>query len=347
MAFTTANMGLVAWDLGTDPYDHSQLANNFVALDLHDHSPGKGKQIGASGIADGSIGASELQDGSVTTDKLANQAVTQAKLADNSVGSAQIIDGSVSGAEILNGSITNAKLDPSINPLGTIKMWYRVSPSVPVPTNWEVCDGRAWNTVTNTLGPGGTNWTTGNMPDFRNRFPLGAALSGTGSGATQPPDIGQVGGAMTIDLSHTHSVAAHSHTVSAHSHAIATQADHKHQFVNNVYDANNNIIGTSQTDANQRGAGLYGDQSTLQLLYVPNLNKNAAQNNVNAPMTKEVYIDGSGNVLGVQPAHNHGGATATATASTSSDGSTTATSLGTTIDHRNAHVGVLFLIRVI
>lgn len=346
MTFITANMGLTAWDLGTDPYDHSQLANNFVALDLHDHSPGKGKQIGSSGIADGSIGASELQDGSVTTAKLADQAVTQAKLANNSVGSAQIIDGSISGAEILDGSITNVELDSSINPLGTIKMWYRVTAGVSVPTGWEVCDGRAWNTVTNTLGPGGTNWTTGNMPDFRNRFPLGAALSGTGSGATQPPDIGQVGGAMTVNLQHSHTVAQHAHTVNGHTHSIPTQADHKHHFITNVYDANNNIIGQSQTDANQRRAGLSSDQ-TRQALYVPDLNRyGGTADNVVAPMSKEVYIDGSGNVLGSQPAHNHSGSTGSATSTTSANGSVTDDALGVT-DHRNAYVGVLFLIRVI
>lgn len=348
MAFTTSFMGLTAWDLGTDPYDHSQLANNFVAIDLHDHSSGKGKQIGASGISDGAITTAKIQDGAVTAAKILDGAITQAKLANNSVGSAQIIDGSITGADILDGTISNAELDPSVNPIGTIKMWFRVDPSVPVPTGWEVCDGRAWNTVTNKMGPGATQWNTGNMPNFANKFPLGAALSGTGSGATQPPDIGQTGGSMTIDLSHTHTVNAHSHTVNAHSHTIPTQAPHKHLFKTTVWDANNNPIGTATVDGHQRQTALpTGPAAVRQSFYVPDLNRYGNVDDVIAPMAEESYTDGAGNVLGSQPAHNHSGATGTATSTTSSDTATTATSLGTTIDHRNAFVGVLFIIRVI
>lgn len=335
MSITTSNMGLIAWDLGTDAYDHAQLANNFVAIDAHDHTSGKGKQIPAGGLADGAITSAKIQDGAVVPAKIPDASITQAKLANNSVGSAQIIDGSITSADILDGTIVFGDLNASVVPIGQVIMWYRATPSVPVPSGWEVLDGRAWSSVTNKLGPGGTQWNTGNMPNFANRFPLGAALSGTGSGAAQPPDIGQVGGSMTIDLSHTHTVNAHSHTVNAHSHSITTEPAHNHQFFSTLWDSNGNPIGTTRYDAHQRGTAVPGATGKRQSLYVPDLNKSEYYGeDVVAPMTS----DG---------AHSHGGATGTATATTSSDAASTATALGTTIDHRNAHVGLLFLIRVI
>lgn len=346
----TPNMTLTAWDLGTDAYDHAALANNFVSIDAHDHSSGKGKQISAAGITDNSITAAKIVDGTITSVKLLDGIITQAKLANNSVGSPQIIDGSITGADILDGTIGNAELDPSINSIGTIRLWYRVTGSVPIPTGWEVCDGRAWSSVTNAMGPGGTQWNTGNMPDFRNRFPLGAALSGTGSNPTDPPDIGQVGGAMQYDLTHTHTVNAHSHTVNAHTHSVATQADHKHQFVTTVCDSNNNPVGTTQSDARQRGSAVPSNVGIREATYIPGLNKNQYYGeDVAAPMTKEVYIDGSGNVLGSQPAHNHGGVTGSAGSTTTSDATATgaATGLTSTFGVRNSFVGVLYLIRVI
>ena len=61
MALTTPNMSLSVWNSLTDPYDHAQLASNFIALDQHDHSVGKGTQInGATGIKDYSITGSKV-----------------------------------------------------------------------------------------------------------------------------------------------------------------------------------------------------------------------------------------------------------------------------------------------
>jgi hypothetical protein len=60
MAFTTAKMGLTVWNLLTDLYDHTQLANNWAKVDYHDHSPGKGVQIPTDGLADGAVTGSKL-----------------------------------------------------------------------------------------------------------------------------------------------------------------------------------------------------------------------------------------------------------------------------------------------
>ena len=60
MAFTSAKMGLRIWNLLTDLYDHTQLADNWAKVDYHDHSPGKGVQIPTEGIADAAITGPKL-----------------------------------------------------------------------------------------------------------------------------------------------------------------------------------------------------------------------------------------------------------------------------------------------
>jgi hypothetical protein len=60
MAFTTAKMSLRIWNLLTDLYDHTQLADNWAKVDYHDHSPGKGVQVPTEGIADGAVTSPKL-----------------------------------------------------------------------------------------------------------------------------------------------------------------------------------------------------------------------------------------------------------------------------------------------
>lgn len=348
MAHNTTFMGLTAWDLDSDPYNHSQLSANFDAIDAHDHTSTKGKQIPAGGLATDSITTSKILDANVTTGKLADNSVTTAKLAANSVTSAKIADGTIVGADLADGTITTAKLDASIFPIGHIFAWYRVDPSVAIPSGCEVCDGRAWNTITNKMGPGLTQWNTGNIPDLRNRFLLGAATTGTGSGTGTPPAIGQTGGSHTINLAHAHAVTAHSHIVNSHTHPIAAQEPHKHLFKTTVWDGGGNPVGTTTVEAHTRGTAVPSAAGTRQSFYVPDLNRNEYYGDDQvAPMANEVYVDGSGNVLGSQPAHNHGGSTGGATATTSSNATTTDSQLSATQDIRPGYYGVLYLMRVI
>lgn len=91
MAFVTPRMSLKVWNAASDPYDHEQLADNFLKLDQHDHSPGRGTLVGGDGIQPGAItsthiypgalGPDALGTGSITEDKVANGAITDAKLA--------------------------------------------------------------------------------------------------------------------------------------------------------------------------------------------------------------------------------------------------------------------------
>jgi hypothetical protein len=76
----TTNMGLYAWDELTDTFSHEQLKKNWEAVDAHDHSEGKGKQIPTAGIA--------------------NQAVTNAKLAENAVKSTNIENATIEDGDL-------------------------------------------------------------------------------------------------------------------------------------------------------------------------------------------------------------------------------------------------------
>lgn len=324
--FNTINMGLVAWDLGTDPYDHAQLATNFTAIDRHDHSLGKGVQISTAGLADRSVtelkialqavGAPELQDNSVGGSKIIDGSITTAELADNSVTTSKIVDKNV----------TTAKLADDIIPIGTVISWYRPNSGVALPgSGWEICDGRPWSSITNAWGV-----STGNIPDLRNRFILGAATSGTGTGTGTPPDIGAPGAGHTVDLSHTHDLPSHTHTVPDHQHTITTGGSHTHQFLDdsgNPHDARSRTVGLPTTDGFR------------QALFVPGLQATdtGAGSSVAGPLSQH-----SG--------HNHTGVTGGAPGLT-----TGPTSAGTTggaspsissVDKRPAYVGLLYIMRV-
>lgn len=114
-------------------------------------------------------------------------------------------------------------------PAGGILMWGGAA----APTGWLLCDGTAvsrttyadiFAAISTTYGVGNGS-TTFNLPDMRQRFPLGKAASGTGS------TLGATGGA----IDHTHTVPAHYHGMGtgatlnvtssgSHSHTI----DHDH-----------------------------------------------------------------------------------------------------------------------
>lgn len=79
------NMGLVKWDQINDPFSHDQLAANFQAVDDHDHTPGRGKQVPAGGLAPLSVSAANLQDSTFTTEKIADGAVTSDKIANGTI----------------------------------------------------------------------------------------------------------------------------------------------------------------------------------------------------------------------------------------------------------------------
>ena len=330
----TNYMGLTAWDLGDDQYNYIQLANNFIALDEHDHSPSKGQQIQSAGLANSAVITAKIANLAVTTSKYALGSVNQAILAKPSVGTDELYDNSVVETKILDGSVAAPKLDPALIPIGQCILWYRATASMPLPGGfWEHLDGRAWSAVTNKMGAGGVQLNSGNMPDTRNAFILGAALSGTGSGTSTPPAIGATGGSMTIGLAHSHNVAGHSHTVPDHVHGLS---DHNHG-INADGGHNHGMFSRLTRTLSQDGQGT----SYLQTLYVAGFNTGGE----NAP-------------LPYGAAHSHGGYTtgqidgqlvthgsSVGTASTSVSGSTTDSQLSS-VDIRPKYVGFLILCRV-
>lgn len=323
--FITPNMGLTAWDLGTDPYDHSQLAANFSQLDQHDHSVGKGLQIQTAGIANLSITSGKIAANAVVpTTHISADSIPQSRLADDSVGNGELQDNAVNSANILNGAVTADKLDPSILPIGLTAMWYRADSSVLPPAGWEIMDGRAWSTITNKLGAGGVQWNTGNIPNMANKFPLGSALAGTGSLPSQAPGIGSIGGQHERDLTHTHTTNPHSHIVDAHAHNIIPDGSHRHTF-------------DGQAGADHlftRDVGVPRAEGTRQALYLPGHNSSSSLgSNVVTLMT----------VVGD---HSHGGVSGVTSPSTNGATVTVNNSLTGNQDLRPAHIGLLFIMKV-
>lgn len=69
MAETTTNMSLTVWNSLNDPYDSSQLVDNFVKLDTHDHSSGKGVKVPNAGLVNSKVtlGSTDVNLGATAT----------------------------------------------------------------------------------------------------------------------------------------------------------------------------------------------------------------------------------------------------------------------------------------
>jgi len=71
MAQTTTNLKLTVWNNLSDPYDSSQLAQNFIFIDQHDHTGnGKGLPINTTSISDLAVTNAKIANGTITTAKL-------------------------------------------------------------------------------------------------------------------------------------------------------------------------------------------------------------------------------------------------------------------------------------
>lgn len=328
--FITSHMGLTAWDLGEDFFEGSDMANNWKAIDQHDHTLGKGQQIPSSGLRDGAVTESKLADNSVTPAKIPNGSLTGAEIAPDTIDGSHLKPNSVGGSELQDGAVGSSKIDPNFLPVGSVIAWYRPNGSISPPTGWEVCDGRNWSGISNSWGV-----TTGTIPDLRNRFILGAALSGIGSSPADPPDIGQVGGSQTRDFAHVHAVNAHSHTVNSHTHSIVTDGAHRHRFEAEQWDANGHPTGVpGLVDGHQRGTAVPGAAGVRQSFYIPGVNVGQFYGeDVAAPMETVV-------------GHDHSGATGGATAATNSVAGATGNALADDMDMRPQFVGLLYIMKV-
>jgi hypothetical protein len=324
--FITNNMSLVTWDLPEDPWDYQQLASNFVAVDEHDHVPGRGKQIPSGGILDQAVTAIKIAPNAVVpTQHIAPASIPLSRMAPGSVGASQLVSGSVGSGALAPGAVTLDRLDTGVLPIGFVGQWYRATTAITPPTNWEIMDGRDWASIPNKMGPGGTQWSSGTIPDMRNRFALGASVVGVGTSPLDPPDIGSRGGSMTRNLSHTHTLNQHSHSVSPHSHSITADGSHNHRYTS--YDGH-------QVDAMEHRVAAAGSGRSNWAVFVP--------------FADALGTDPHPVTLTTQASHNHTGATASSTATTdlSPAGDSTQAAGDSNADLRPAFVGLLYIMRV-
>jgi microcystin-dependent protein len=85
-------------------------------------------------------------------------------------------------------------LETSSLPVGTTISWWRPSAVVPVPTGFEICDGRSISEANHDFGAIGTVV----LPDMRNRFVIGAdpdTAIGTAGVAASHADVNNADGA--------------------------------------------------------------------------------------------------------------------------------------------------------
>lgn len=135
-------------------------------------------------IAASAVTTPKIADDAVTTPKIAGAAVTEIKIATDAVSATKIAANAVTTAKILDGNVTLAKLSAAlqatidaIDPADAIIM---IGGST-APAGWGLCDGSAVSRATyaatfariGTAHGVGDGSTTFNVPDMRNRFPVG------------------------------------------------------------------------------------------------------------------------------------------------------------------------------
>jgi hypothetical protein len=273
MAIPSPNMNLTIWNDNDDFYEHAQLAANFTILDTHDHSANRGVQINTPGIANSAITTALLANSAVTNAILAVNAVATSNIQSNAVTGAEIAPQTVTAGNVANNTITYGQLDKNIVPLGTVTLWWRQPGSTAIPGgNWEIMDGRPWNQISNTMGTNGASLTSGNIPDMRGAFPLGADVNGAVA-----PAIGAIGGSSTASLAHYHNVVAHAHTVPPHTHGINSDGSHAHTWAGGleVWTRTNAFdIGLLMEAVNPYGSpiGTYANKNYTT--YIKNLTSN-------------------------------------------------------------------------
>lgn len=175
MAITTANMGLIKWTEGTDPYDHAQLASNFQRIDEHDHTQGKGARLKSASLENEAIGTAQL----------ANLSVTDAKLA---------------------GGITSDKLAAGVvGYLGELMWFWRPNSATPIPTgDFVIAAGQTLSASEHEF-PGGGSIILPNMID---KMAFGVEVANIGSiGGTAAINLEHIHGVNP----HFHSINEHNH----------------------------------------------------------------------------------------------------------------------------------------
>ena len=164
-----------------------------------------------------------------------------------------------------------------VAPTGVITMYGAVTP----PAGWLTCDGSAvsktqfsnlYAIISDTYrNPSNSDQSTFNLPDLRDRFPVGAsatsAIAATGGEATHLLSISELAAHAHTMGNHTHVGANHLHDLQNHSHGIAAgQFSHDHAVWSVVSGGSGGYAGiggvqfgmTNRTGANTLPAGSTG-----------------------------------------------------------------------------------------
>src|SRR6185312_8280824 len=200
---------------------------------------------GGTGAGDAATARSNLGLGTIAIQSSSSVSITGGSIASSTlnglVPTANLGTGTASSSTFLRGDQTWQAIS-SFSP-GFIVMYGATS----APTGWLLCDGSAVSRTTysalfaiiGTTYGSGDGSTTFNVPDLRQRFPLGKAASGTGA------SLGATGGAIDnthTSAAHTHTMGNHTHTLGNHTHSVGSGAfglrnpattsngDHTHTF---------------------------------------------------------------------------------------------------------------------
>jgi hypothetical protein len=177
-------------------------------------------------------------------------------------------------------------------PVGTVISWWRSDASEPLPSDeWAIADGSV-------VGDPESLYYGKPLPNLTDRFVMGVAAT----------NIGQTGGANTLNLSHNHQVDSHTHSIPSHSHGNGSlranvAVEHDRVYVKRYGS------GFNATDANYTGSTHYNTHAT----------------------------DASADVEG---------STDSWSGSTGASAPGTNYQLSSTTDNRPAYVGLLFLVKI-
>lgn len=106
----TPNMGLTRWTAGTDFFNWSLFDDDWLTIDDHDHTSGKGRQIPAGGLAADSVATTNIQNNAVTQAKIATDAVGSAQIASSAVGTSEVANNAIDASKIATNAVTTTKI---------------------------------------------------------------------------------------------------------------------------------------------------------------------------------------------------------------------------------------------
>ena len=219
-------------------------------------------------------------DATITTVKMVDAAITTSKLADASVATAKLQDAAVSTAKLADGSVTATKLAAGAAAVaGEIKMW----PTASAPTGFLICNGSAISRATyatlfavlgTTFGSGDGS-TTFNIPDFRDRMPIGAGNTYSAN------SLG--GSANAIVVSHNHT-ATTSISDPGHSHSTFW-------WMTNDFNAPRNYKGIAYSDDQQGNTTVQTDAAGTGISASTSIaTTGASATNANLPPYLGIYF---------------------------------------------------------